>query len=95
LDTGRGIGAEVISQTDANRFAKQEGESGGRASGAFFKCEAGGGKNQLKSRVTGAEPSKILAGGEKGAGVGDERIAFGEMHGLSKKRDSETRSEVL
>jgi hypothetical protein len=36
-----------------------------------------------------------LAGGEEGAGIGDERIAFREMHGLSKKRDSETRSEVL
>jgi hypothetical protein len=34
-------------------------------------------------------------GGDEGAGVGDERIAFREMHGLSKKRDSETRSEVL
>jgi hypothetical protein len=36
-----------------------------------------------------------LAGGYEGAGVGDERIAFREMHGLSKKRDSETCSEVL
>ncbi len=36
-----------------------------------------------------------MAGGEEGAGVGDERIAFREMHGLSKKRDSETCSEVL
>jgi len=95
LDTGRGIGAEVISQTDANRFAKQEGESGGRASAAFFKCEAGGGKNQLKSRVAGAEPSKILAGGEKGAGVGDERIAIGEVKGLSEVGKAEPSTEMF
>ena len=95
LDTRRRVGAEVIPQTETNGFAEKKGEGGGRAGAGFFKGKARGGKNEFEAGIANSEPSEVLAGGEKRAGLGDKALGIGQLHRFGKEGETKTRAEMF
>ena len=82
-------------QAEADGFAKEKSENGGRGGDIFFESKSGGGENLLQSRIARAQPSQIPAGGKKGPGGGDGFRSAGQIHGLSEEGDAESCAQVF
>jgi len=95
LHPGGRIGLEGLAEAKANGFTKKESENFRRRSDIFFEGEAGSGEHLFETRVAGAEPSEVAAGGEDGAGAGDGFRGAGEIHGLGEEGEAKAGAEVF
>lgn len=95
LHPGGRIGLEGLAEAEANGFTKQESENFRGSGDIFFEGEAGSGEHLFETRVAGAEPSEVAAGGEDGAGAGDGFRGAGEIHGLGEEGEAKAGAEVF
>jgi hypothetical protein len=95
LHPGGRIGLQGLAEAEANGFTKQESENFRGSGDIFFEGEAGSGEHLFETRVTGAEPSEVAAGGEDGAGTGDGFRGAGEIHGLREEGEAKAGAEVF
>jgi hypothetical protein len=95
LHPGGRIGLQGLAEAEANGFTKQESENFRGSGDIFFEGEAGSGEHLFETRVTGAKPGEVAAGGEDGAGAGDGFRGAGEIHGLGEKGEAKAGAEVF